>query len=257
MRIDTLLTRVQADLQRGVETVERARLDREGETRVFLTVDGVDVDLPVDPAVGDGSSDGGTDDRGRETADPGDVEVTPGSGDGRLRFSFVPSKIGPLESAPDFPLTYLEGIGDATARKLRDAGVTSVRELARTDPRSLTVDGGLADARAAKFVEMARLVKLGADNHLAEAVVDLGFDRDDLARTSREAIVERLAEAKDAGELSIPQGYRFDPAAVEPIVSRATLTGLVSGRVDPESVAIQPGRDPVVDVDRHNADTGR
>ena len=244
MRFDEIVARVQADLQRGVETVERARLDREGETRVFLTVGSVDVDLPVDATESDpeGVSD--------------DIEVTPGSGDGRVSLSFVPSKVGPLAAAPDFPLDYLEGIGEQRTQDLAAAGIEGVRDLAVADPRVLSVETSLSESQARRFVEMARLVKLGADTQTAEAFVDLDLDRDALATLSQTDVVERVQSAVDAGEVSFPKDYRFDAGAVEPLVSRAELTGLVSGRIDPERLGGSVGRltdlgdtDTDVDVD--------
>ena len=244
MRFDEIVARVQADLQRGVETVERARLDREGETRVFLTVGSVDVDLPVDATESDpeGVSD--------------DIEVTPGSGDGRVSLSFVPSKVGPLAAAPDFPLDYLEGIGEQRTQDLAAAGIEGVRDLAVADPRVLSVETPLSESQARRFVEMARLVKLGADTQTAEAFVDLDLDRDALATLSQTDVVERVQSAVDAGEVSFPKDYRFDAGAVEPLVSRAELTGLVSGRIDPGQLRGSVGRltdlgdmDTDVDVD--------
>ena len=209
MEYADIVTRVQASLQRGVETVERSRVDREGETRVFLTVESIDVEIPIQPD-GSGSE---TDGSGSETddtdGDAGDrigaaLSVTPGSGDGRLRFSFVPSKIGRLDPGPAFPLTYLQGVGDATARRLRDAGIEDVRALASSDPRAVAVDTGLSADRARRFVEMARHVKLGADNQLAEALVSLDFDRRTLAETSREQIRETVLTAASQGRLPLP-----------------------------------------------------
>lgn len=244
MRFDEIVARVQADLQRGVETVERARLDREGETRVFLTVGSVDVDLPV--AATESDPEGAGD----------DIEVTPGSGDGRVSLSFVPSKVGPLAAAPDFPLDYLEGIGEQRTQDLAAAGIEGVRDLAVADPRVLSVETSLSESQARRFVEMARLVKLGADTQTAEAFVDLDLDRDALATLSQTDVVERVQSAVDAGEVSFPKDYRFDAGAVEPLVSRAELTGLVSGRIDPERLGGSVGRltdlgdtDTDVDVD--------
>lgn len=230
MRFDEIVTRVQADLQRGVETVERARLDREGETRVFLTVGSVDVDLPVAAAESDAEGAGD------------DIEVTPGSGDGHLRLSFVPSKVGPLAAAPDFPLDYLEGIGDQRSRDLAAAGIEGVRDLAVADPRVLSVETPLSEPQARRFVEMARLVKLGADTQTAEALVDLDIDRDALATLSRTDVAERVQSAADAGEVSFPKDYRFDAGTLEPLVSRAEVTGLVSGRIDPGQLRGSVGR---------------
>jgi hypothetical protein len=244
LRFDEIVARVQADLQRGVETVERARLDREGETRVFLTVGSVDVDLPV----------AATESDPEEAGD--DIEVTPGSGDGRVSLSFVPSKVGPLAAAPDFPLDYLEGIGEQRTQDLAAAGIEGVRDLAVADPRVLSLETPLSESQARRFVEMARLVKLGADTQTAEAFVDLGLDRDALATLSQTDVVERVQSAVDAGEVSFPKDYRFDAGAVEPLVSRAELTGLVSGRIDPERLGGSVGRltdlgdtDTDVDVD--------
>jgi hypothetical protein len=226
VRFDEIVARVQADLQRGVETVERARLDREGETRVFLTVGSVEVDLPVGPATGDDETDG-----------EDGVDVTPGTGEGRISLSFVPSKVGPLEAAPDFPLEYLEGVGPARARDLTAAGVESVRALAAADPRTLSVETDLSAARARRFVEMARLVKLGADGQTAEALVELGFDRDRLATRTPDEVAAAIEEAVAAGDVSVPAGYEFDRSLVAPLVSRAELTGRVAGRLDADDLA--------------------
>jgi hypothetical protein len=219
VRFDEIVTRVQADLQRGVETVERARLDREGETRVFLTVGSVDVDLPVAAVASDAE---------RED----DIKVTPGSGDGHVSLSFVPSKVGPLAAAPDFPLDYLEGIGERRTQDLSAAGIEGVRDLAVADPRVLSVETPLSESQARRFVEMARLVKLGADTQTAEALVDLDIDRDALATLSGTDVAERVQSAVDADEVSFPKDYRFDAGTIDPLVSRAEVTGLVSGRID-------------------------
>jgi hypothetical protein len=230
VRFDEIVARVQADLQRGVETVERARLDREGETRVFLTVGSVEVDLPVGPA-------GGTETDGDETSEGDDLEVTPGTGEGRISLSFVSSKVGPLEAAPDFPLEYLEGVGPARARDLTAAGVESVRALAAADPRTLSVETDLSAAQARRFVEMARLVKLGADGQTAEALVELGLDRDRLATRTPDEVAAAVEDAVAAGEVSVPADYEFDRSLVAPLVSRAELTGRVAGRLDVERLA--------------------
>lgn len=243
MEYADIVTRVQASLQRGVETVERSRVDREGETRVFLTVESIDVEIPIQPDGSGSETDGSgseTDGSGSETddtdGDAGDrtddaLSVTPGSGDGRLRFSFVPSKIGRLDPGPAFPLTYLQGVGDATARRLRDAGIEDVRALASSDPRAVAVDTGLSADRARRFVEMARHVKLGADNQLAEALVSLDFDRRTLAETSREQIRETVLTAASQGRLPLPRDYEVDATALDSLSARATRTGALSGDV--------------------------
>jgi hypothetical protein len=105
---------------------------------------------------------------------------------------------------------------------------------------------------------MARLVKLGADAQAAEALVDLEIDRDTLATLSHDDVVDRVRSAVDAGEVSFPRDYRFDAATVEPLVSRAELTGLVSGRVDPGRLSGAFGRvaDPTADDETDDPDSG-
>ncbi|SNR47243.1 helix-hairpin-helix domain-containing protein [Halorubrum vacuolatum] len=233
MEYAELMSRVQASLQRGVETVERSRLDREGETRVYLSVESVDVEIPVRP-----ETQAGTEAIRQSESDAGDLDelgVTPGEGDGRLRFSFVPSKVGELDPSPRLPLSYLQGIGEATAERLRRAGVEDVRDLARRDPRAVAVETGLSEARTKRFIDMARHVKLGADSQLAEALVRLNIDRRTLAATPGEELKRTVREAEQKGELSLPQQYRIDDSMLDAVMHRAERTSVLSGDV-PERV---------------------
>jgi hypothetical protein len=122
----------------------------------------------------------------------------------------------------------------------------------------LSVETPLSESQARRFVEMARLVKLGADTQTAEAFVDLNLDRDALATLSGTDVAERVQSAVDVGEVSFPKDYRFDAGTIEPLVSRAEVTGLVSGRIDPGHLRGSVGRltdlgDAATDTDEDEA----
>jgi len=53
-------------------------------------------------------------------------------------------------------LTDLEGVGDATAKKLRDAGIESVEVLAVTPVRDLMEKVGLSEKTAFNLSKMAK-----------------------------------------------------------------------------------------------------
>lgn len=62
------------------------------------------------------------------------------------------------------------------------------------------------------------------------------------AETLVTADLARVRSAVDAAEVRLPKEYEFDALTIDPLVSRAELTGLVSSRVDPERLSGSFGR---------------
>lgn len=74
------------------------------------------------------------------------------------RFTDVLRDIVTSYERADEPISTIDGIGDAYAERLREAGVTTVADLRDANVGTLSVDTGIAEARLGKWQERATAV---------------------------------------------------------------------------------------------------
>jgi DNA repair protein RadA len=69
-----------------------------------------------------------------------------------------------LKTSPDLEIQDIQGIGPTTAKKLKEAGIVSVMDLAVTSADELAVDINASKESAATFIMAAQ--KLLRDSHI-------------------------------------------------------------------------------------------
>lgn len=79
-------------------------------------------------------------------------------------YQFTPANAEELAEAPD-ELTAINGIGPATARRLNEAGIVSIRQLAQASPDRLVEISGTTRWDPADWIEQARKL---ADNKVTD-----------------------------------------------------------------------------------------
>ena len=241
--LDDLLEELHADIQRGIDAIDRRVETTEGSERTMRVAE-IELDLPV------GASKGTPKTTPKKDPDQGDrFQLHPGAGSGRFTVRFVPDRphresdkvdrdglgflrptepIGvepphdidpphptlPPESDPDEPMAAPEhlkavvGIGDRYEELLQAGGVSDIQTLARTKMKRVSSLLGVGPQRAERFVKMAKLIDLGTDPWTARLLLDSGLDAVRLAEKSASQIRQRVRQA--AAYADLPDGYTPD-----------------------------------------------
>lgn len=141
---------------------------------------------------------------------------------GRVTWRLTPEEREPGENREGRkPVHVVEGIGEQFSGYLRSAGVRTIDELATADPDDVADELRISEDRARRFVEMARLIGLGAHNQTAEVLVTAGVLADDLPREDPDELLERIEETVGAGEVMVPEHYEPDSEELAALVDRA------------------------------------
>lgn len=241
--VDELLEELHADIQRGIDAIDRRIETAEGSERTMRVAE-IELDLPV------GASKGTPKTGPKKDPDQGDrFQLHPGAGSGRFTVRFAPDRprresdqgdrdglgflrptepIGvepprdidpphptlPPESHPDEPVAAPEhlqavvGIGDRYEELLQAGGVSNLQTLARTEMKRVSSLLGVGPQRAERFVKMAELIELGTDPWTARLLLDSGLDAARLAEKSTSQIRQRVRQA--AAYADLPDGYTPD-----------------------------------------------
>jgi hypothetical protein len=190
---------------------------------MFLSIERIDVEMPFGAAISKG-------DEGvlKEIEEEGklkrvhlNIALQPGEGGGKLRLSFIPTKIGPPRPERDHPVKYLERIGDTLAEKLKKAGIKYVGDLAEAGPRRTAEATGISRKKVESFVAMARLVKLGARNQTAEILSNRGLTPEKLAEMETEEVLDKAEDAIEKGSVRLPKDYKLNYGELDAIVHQA------------------------------------
>jgi DNA repair protein RadA len=98
-------------------------------------------------------------------------------------------------SSSDLEIQDIQGIGPTTAKKLKEAGIVSVMDLAVTSADELAVDINASKERAATFIMAAQ--KLLRDSH----IIEKEFVTADLALEKRKSMLRCSTGSKALDEL--------------------------------------------------------
>ena len=99
------------------------------------------------------------------------------------------------KTSPDLEIQDIQGIGPTTAKKLKEAGIVSVMDLAVTSADELAVDINASKESAAAFIMSAQ--KLLRDSHILEKE----FVTADLALEKRKSMLRCSTGSKALDEL--------------------------------------------------------
>ena len=189
MLLREVIALLHSELQKGVEEIERQR--RGG---VFMSVDGVRVELPFSAAL-------------TEAENYTNIDVVPGEGEGRLVVRFVPVK-QPAEPEAEV------GIAQPQPAPPEAPVVPSVES-----PEVLVREAGVAPEEAKMVAERAKLKKLGARSETAEVLASIGLTPERLAKMNTRSVVRSIERAAERGR--VPPEYALNLGEVEALIHRA------------------------------------
>ena len=158
-------------------------------------------------------------------------------------------------------VTYLEGIGPASAAGLADIGVHSVADIVRADAALLraATGGRISTETAERWRAMALLVEMdGCDNQLAEALARAGVNStEQVWQRDVDELGAIFSAAANAGTIpTVPdtdalREMRLDAAVL-------TLSGSLNGTVlDPDGEPVVGAAVEIGDLNRTTDDRGR
>ncbi len=190
MLLREVIALLHSELQKGVEEIERQR--RGG---VFMSVDGVRVELPFSAAL-------------TEAENYMNIDVVPGEGEGRLVVRFVPVK-QPAEPEAE--------VGAAQLQPAPPPEAPVVPPL--ESPEVLVREAGVAPEEAKVVAERAKLKKLGARSETAEVLASIGLTPERLAKMNTRSVVRSIERAAERGR--VPPEYTLNLGEVEALIQRA------------------------------------
>jgi hypothetical protein len=138
----------------------------------------------------------------------------------------------PLTAKPSTesrPVETIEGIGLATAERLRNIGIKTLKDLAHASSQNL-INIGIPKVKAEQFISMAKLMMksnisgvYGIDEQAAELLVAAAKidSKEELARSDPEQLHKVLTEAIKTKKVKVPSKYSLTVEDIKAWVASA------------------------------------
>ncbi len=211
LTLKELVKLIYSELQKGAEAIEEIRKQAERRSRVSMSLGKIDVEMPFSASVGE-SEDGilkEIEEDGRTRRAYFNISVVPGEGTGILKMSFIPVRASIPKRDQTLPVELVEGIGSVLGERLRSAGIEHIGQLAEAEPERVAEVTGVSKGRAEVFVNMAKLIKLGARPQTAEILSQLKVTPKKLPEIEIDKLIRMMEEAIEKKRVQVPEDYKI------------------------------------------------